>query len=487
VVDSLLHRTVGLRESYHDQALNSSVTTVPRPNPIAAAWHFVARAVRRGYRYFATRRAAVRRVVLIIILAPFLYIAGQLWHRVADAFGMRSVQQVRAFRLGQVPGVETAEFRAALAGLTETTMLPGHSVELLVNGPATLARIEQDVNAATSSVELQNYYCEPGEVAEWLKRLLVSRARAGIKVLFLRDGFGCRSLTEGYLDSLRDAGVELAMFRPLRWWHMHESMHRSHVRSITIDGRIGYVGGFGLADKWVKNTHGRMWRETSARFSGPAVAQLTGAFAVGWADATGQLLTGRRLFPPHIPPAGSTDAGVMFTRRTYGTPVPERYLALSIAGARKRIYIANSYFIPNKELRGWLIAAARRGVDVRVITPSDNVDIPLTLWAGRSTHQALLENGVRIFEYLPAMMHAKTMVIDGVFVSIGSMNLDNLSLRINDEAVLLAQDSTLAAALERSFLADLEQSREVTVDLLNHRSAYDRFMTRIAQLLRSLL
>jgi cardiolipin synthase A/B len=265
-------------------------------------------------------------------------------------------------------------------------------------------------------------------------------------------------------------------------------MHRSHVRIVTIDGQVGYVGGFGLADKWLDGSGQPRWRETAARFTGPAVAQLSGAFAIGWVNATGELLSGAGVFPRDQPPAtGSAIAGVMYTSRAYGTPVPERYLALALSGARKRIYIANSYFVPNRELRSWLVDAAQRGVDVRVLAPSEKIDIRFTHWAGRSTYAELMRGGVRIYEYLPAMMHAKTMVIDDSFVSVGSLNLDNLSLRINDEVMLLAHDTVLADSLAAHFAVDISRSREVTTELLGRRSLYERTMTFVASLVRDLL
>lgn len=428
-----------------------------------------------------------RRVVGALFFAPLIYAGAQTWHRLTDAFGTSTIQ-VLSPRQDSVPAVDSPQFRTVLAALTKTRMEPGHRIDLLIDGPATMASLDEDMRRAVKTIEVQNYYCEPGEVTDWFKALITERARAGVKVYFLRDGFGCESLSRAWLDSLRDAGVEVATVRPVRWWAMHESMHRSHVRIVTIDGRVGYVGGFGLADKWIDHDGKPKWRETAVRFTGPAVTQLSGAFAIGWVNATGSLITST-----HDAGAASaaddsgSAAGVMFTQRAYGTPVPERFLALALAGARERIYIANSYFVPNRELRKWLVAAARRGVDVRVLAPSEKIDIPFTHWAGRSTYEELIRGGVRIYEYQPAMMHAKTILIDSTFVSVGSLNLDNLSLRINEEAVLQAQDRALADAMAVQFARDLEQSVEITLNTLAKRSLYERTMTLVARLFRDLL
>lgn len=437
-----------------------------------------------------TRRQqqVARLLAVAFFFVPLVFALAQTWHRFADTFGTTDIRVLRPIGMDSVPAADSPRFRTALAAFTQTTMEPGHRVDLLVDGPATMARLDQDLRAATRSIAVQNYYCEPGAVTEWLKTRLAERARAGVAVYFLRDGFGCNALTRGWMDSLRAAGAGVATLRPVRWWAMHESMHRSHVRIVTIDGRVGYVGGFGFADKWISHDGEPSWRETAVRFTGPAVSQLVGAFAIGWANATGDLLTGE--FPADVPVAAAESgavAGVMFTQRAFGTSVPERFLALALAGARRRVYITNSYFVPNRGLREWLVAAARRGVDVRVLVPSRKIDIPFSHWAARSTFSELLAGGVRIYEYRPAMMHAKTILVDETFVSVGSLNLDNLSLRINDEAVLQVQDHALADAMAEQFARDLAQSVEVTPSLLSHRGLYERGMTLLARLMRNLM
>lgn len=459
-----------------------------RPAPVARSLSERLRAWRLPVPRTARRPRVALGCAVVFFLAPLIYALAQTWHRFADAFGTTSIRVLQPLGQDTVPSVDSPLFRSVLAAYTQTAMVPGNRVELLVDGPATMARLDQDLRAATRSIVVQNYYCEPGAVTTWLQTRLAERARAGVAVYFLRDGFGCNSLTRGWLDSLRSAGAEVATLRPVRWWAMHESMHRSHVRIVAIDGRVGYVGGFGFADQWIARDGKPTWRETAARFTGPAVAQLSGAFAIGWANATRSLLTGEFAAAAPVPTSDSgAAAGVMFTQRAFGTPVPERFLALALAGARRRVYIANSYFVPNPDLRAWLVAAARRGVDVRVLVPGREIDIPFSHWAARSVYPELLGGGVRIYEYLPAMMHAKTILIDETFVSIGSLNLDNLSLRINDEAVLQVQDRALASAMAEQFALDLMQSREVTPIVLAERSLFERLMTAAARVMRPLM
>ena len=202
-----------------------------------------------------------RRMIALILAVPLIWIGIELWHRFNDAFDARPVRIVRPIGSSEtVPGVETPEFVSAMSALTETSMLPGNNIELLLDGEATLTGIEADVAVATRSVQIQTYYCAPGRVAERLKTLMITKAIQGLNVQFLPDDFGCSSLGDGYMDSLRAAGVKVAVMRPFKWYSLHRSLHRSHVRAAIIDSRIAYTGGFGFADKWLPNKEGPPWQ-----------------------------------------------------------------------------------------------------------------------------------------------------------------------------------------------------------------------------------
>ena len=432
----------------------------------------------------APRRS--RRWVIALLALPVLFLLLQLGHRAIDALGSDPVRSVSPYEpSGLHPSISDSAFVRALSGLTQVALLPGHRIDLLVDGPHTIARLEEDLRNARQSILFQTYYCEPGEVADRIKRVLVQKASEGVPVFFLRDGFGCSSLQGGWSDSLIAGGANVGVVRPLHWYSFHRAQHRSHVRAVVIDDRIGYTGGFGVADKWLPRADTAGWRETTVRFEGPAVGQLTGAFAIAWSEVTGTLLVDG---PAELPSGQSGPlAGLLHTTRQYGTPVPERYLALTLRSARSRVFVTNPYFIPNRELRDWLIAAAGRGVDVRVLTAGDNIDHRWTRWASRTRYEALLRGGVRIYEYLPAMLHAKTMVVDGRFASVGSLNLDNVSLRINDETVLLAFDSTLGATMDSLFLADLEQADEISLTQFERRPWHDKLRESLARVLRDFL
>jgi cardiolipin synthase len=279
--------------------------------------------------------------------------------------------------------------------------------------------------------------------------------------------------------------VQTAAFRPLKLTALNTVHHRSHNRVVVVDGRIGYTGGFGIDDKWLGNGRQKdQWRDTNARFTGPAVRQLQATFAACWAEATGELLTGPLLFPDDgLSSAASEDgmlAGVLHATPSVGSTEAERFLALSIAGARKTLYITNSYFVPDRDFRRLIGDAARRGVDVRVLTTGDETDIRSTLYAGRARYHHLLAAGVRIYEYRPTMMHAKTLVVDGIWVAVGSMNADNRSLSFNEEANLLALDSTLGASLDQMFFEDLQYSDEIKLEEFRKRPWHRKLVERAA-------
>ena len=231
----------------------------------------------RGRLRRLARRVLARRLAWLIIALPLVWMGIQLWHRMGDAFETRPIKSVVAIsKSGELPGVETPGFVSAISSLTETAMVPGNRVELLLDGTTTLTGIEADAKAAQRSIVIQTYYCAPGKVAERLKVVMMEKAKAGLSVLFLPDAFGCGSLGDGYFDSLRTAGVRVAQMRPFKWYSLHRSLHRSHVRVAIIDSKIAYTGGFGFADKWLPNPEGPPWQETTVRFRGPAVAELAG-------------------------------------------------------------------------------------------------------------------------------------------------------------------------------------------------------------------
>ena len=391
------------------------------------------------------------------------------------------------------PTVADPTFRDMIALMSNIAFEPGNRVEQLLNGDGTYPRLWADLRAARRTITLQMYYAKPGAVADTLAVVLSERAKAGVRVLLLLDAFGASSLKKEWKENLERAGVEVALLRKLKWYQLHNAMDRSHVRVVVVDGRVGYTGGFGVADYWLGDARNPdEWRETSVRFEGPAVFELQAAFAAGWVEATGELLVDESFFPRRGAAAAAAlpdghIAGVLFTGTTTGSTDAERFLAMTIAGAARTLYVTNSYFVPDDDFRALLVDAAQRGVDVRVLTVSDETDIRTTWYAGRARYTELLKGGVRVYEYQPTMLHSKTLVADGLWSTIGSMNFDNRSLVFNNESNLVVWNREFGGTMDSTFMRDLTRAREITLAEFSKRPWTSRMIEMGASVLQRIL
>jgi cardiolipin synthase len=387
------------------------------------------------------------------------------------------------------PAIDDPLFARSMELFTGTHLDPGNKVEILLNGDGTYPRLWKDLASAERTITVQMYYSQPGKVADTMAKYLIDRAQHKVRVLLLLDAFGSQPLKPEWIRSLKKAGVEVAWLRPLRWYTLQKAAQRSHVRVVVVDGKVGYTGGFGLADYWLGDGHHEdQWRESNARFEGMTVGALQAAFASAWAEATGELLTGDMFFPKtSFADIGDVQAGLMYSIPTIGSTPAERFFALSIVGARKTLYISNSYFVPGENFLQLLLAAAKRGVDVRVITVSDKTDVKTTWYAGRTYYEKLLEGGVKVYEYLPTMIHVKSMVVDGMWSYVGSMNFDNRSLSFNNESNLVVLDRRIGAQMDSIFMDDIKWSKEIKLDEFRKRPLSGKILEWGAQKLRRVL
>jgi cardiolipin synthase A/B len=397
-----------------------------------------------------------------------------------------AVRHVRGVAADGAPiSVSEPEFPLMAAMATGASLAPGNRVEVMLNGDATYPRLWEDLRSAERSITLQLYYGAPGRMADTLGQILRERARAGVRVFVLYDAFGTVDIPASHRDELRAAGIVVEPFRPIRFSTLHLAQNRSHVRGIVIDSRVGWTGGFGIDDKWFGDGRSNgSWRETNVRFEGPAVRQLQAAFAAAWVEATGVMFIGRATLRSE--PNGAM-AGLLYTAPTLGSTAAERFFALSVAGARKTLYITNSYFAPDRNFIDLLSAAARRGVDVRILTAGSRTDVNVVRLAGRAWYDTLLAAGVRVYEWQPTTLHAKTFVVDGEWFTVGSMNFDNRSMALNDEATLMVLDRTLGEGMNRVFLGDLLYAQEITAATFRQRSWFQRLLENGASLITRLL
>jgi cardiolipin synthase len=377
-----------------------------------------------------------------------------------------------------------ARLAAVAAGTEQSPPLPATTLQLYDLGSHAYDAIVESIAAATHHVHLEYYILNDGVVAKRIRAALIERATAGVQVRLLLDGLGTSRLG-GYLRPLRDAGVEIARFGPrMRPGFVN---FRTHRKIVICDGTTGFTGGMNIDDCHDESVVGveRGWRDTQVKLVGDAVAPLALAFLEDWQYATDVVLDG----PAYLPPL--TGAGTMLAQVCASGPDahPQSIHAVyftAIATARQRVWISTPYFVPDESMQEALLAAALRGVDVRVLVPGTS-DHAIVDAAARSYFPELLAAGVTIFGYGPPALHAKTMVVDRDAAIVGTANLDNRSLRLNFEVVTICYGEAFADELARMFEQDLAKSRAITAAVLDGRSIGQRLFEGAARLFSPML
>jgi cardiolipin synthase A/B len=377
-------------------------------------------------------------------------------------------------------GVRDVDFVQTMHALTGAAMTDGNAIQVLKNGVEIFPSMLSAIREAKKTISVEFYIYWDGEIGRTFAEALAERARAGVNVNVVLDAVGSASMSHDLTDFLQRNGVWVEWYHPLRWYTLSRVNHRTHRKLLIVDGEVGFTGGVGIADNWLGDADAEdHWRETMVRVEGPAVAQMQFAFLDNWVKSRGEILTGLDYFP-QISSRGKCLTQVVKSSPSEGSSTVKLMYTVSIVSARKSIYISSAYFVPDRDTIRALEAAVRRGVDVRVIVPGELIDVPLVRQASRLHYTQLLRRGIRIFEYQPTMMHAKTMVVDGVWTTIGSSNFDARSFRLNDEVNVNIYDDDVAAIMERHFFEDLARCQEVTTPRWLRRSWIDRTKERIA-------
>jgi cardiolipin synthase len=363
------------------------------------------------------------------------------------------------------------------SALPGAAMTSGNRLELLENGDAVFPAMLAAISSARKTVNFEAYIFWSDEVGARFRDALAERAAHGVAVRVLLDAVGSPGgrLKAGDVDVLRQAGCRVEFFHSIKPWMLWVFNHRNHRRVLVVDGRLGFTGGVGFADSWRGNADSKEhWRDTQLRVEGPAVRGLQRAFQENWSEVTGEALVGDEFFPA-LAQTGASAVAVVPSSPLSAMSGAGRVYSISVAAAAKEIWIANSYFLPDDATSSLLVAAVKRGVDVRVIVPSDaQSDVPVTKAGGRSSFGPLLAGGVKIFEYQPTMFHPKTMVVDGVFSTVGSANFDERSFHLNEEINLFVYDGAFAGQMEESYRRDLSRCRPYTHAMWRERSLKKR-------------
>jgi cardiolipin synthase A/B len=389
------------------------------------------------------------------------------------------------FELLESPQPGTPEFADLVEAMTGATQRPGNRVTIMRNGE-TLDEMVEAISGATRTVDLSSYIYWPGTIADRFSAALAERARAGVEVNLILDGYGSAKLGRQERERLRQAGVHVAVYRPPRWHTLHKANNRMHRRILLVDGAVGFAGGVGIADVWTGDAQdAEHWRETHLRIEGPVLRDLYGAFLENWSEASAQVLT-----RDHIPGGGGFEDGVevVASRSTPNGWATATTLIFSaaIAGARERLWLTTAYFVPDRASEDLLCASARRGVDVRLLINGQRVD-KVARQAGRRSYAKLLDAGVRIFEYNQTMLHAKVMLVDDGWANVGSGNFDNRSLDLDLELNVAVADPDCVAELEGHFLEDLAVSEEIDPQAWRNRPWRTRLKEGATEMVRQSL
>ena len=411
--------------------------------------------------------AAVSSLITLFVARNFFQTEKKIRHRIHSYYG-----------------VNDDEFKRTMGQLLGPPFLDGNKVTILENGEQIFPAMLAGIRSAQRTITFENFLMKEGTISDRFADALAERARAGVKVHFLQDALGCDCVHGRAINLLKDAGVEVEIYRLL---HILNLNCRTHRKLLVIDGKMGFIGGVGIADDWDGDgcTPGK-WRDMHYQLEGPAAAQLQWAFMDNWMQTRARVLHGDDYFP-EIGPAGDETCQVFISSNGEGADSGRLMILLSIAAARKSIRIANAYFIPDDLCRQTLIEACERGVTVEIVTPGPDIDAQAVRAVGKMRWPPLLKAGAEIYEYMPARFHSKYLIVDDCWTSVGSANFDTRSLRLNEEANLNVLDRRFAAKHVKIFEQDKSRSRRITLEDWHNRPWKEKAKGRACLFMRAQL
>ena len=379
------------------------------------------------------------------------------------------------YHLSRRTSVHDKDFLYTIQSTCQAALHHGNLVTVYTDGPAFYPAMLEAITNARRSINMECYIFQYGTIGRQFIDALSERARNGVNVTIVADAIGSFSLWGRPVSRMRAAGVRLKFYQGLRWHSLHRFNNRTHRELVVIDGHVAFAGGAGIADWWSEGTshRARPWRDTMARIEGPIVAALQGVAAENWLECCGEILTGRDYFPD-LKPRGDTTAFVVKSSPSDRATTSRVSFQLLIEGADNTVRIQTPYFLPDRAFRRALVSMAQRGVELTVIVPGRDTDQKWVRLASRRMWGQLLEAGIRIFEYQPAMTHAKILIVDDLWSVLGTTNIDNRSFEHNDEVNVAMRDPAVAARLLQDYERDLEASVEVTLAMWTRRPIWEK-------------
>jgi len=380
------------------------------------------------------------------------------------------------------------ELLPTIAGLTHDSLQEGNAVEIMQNGDGFFPALIREMEKAEASITFETYLWRDGELAQRIVSVLEKKALAGVEVKLLLDGSGGKGIGRKVTKRLRDAGCKVHRFHPIRISNLGTINNRDHRKIVVVDGKVGFVGGHCIVDTWLGNAEDKKhFRDITARVEGPIVGRLQSVFAENWIEETGDAPSGEKFFPKQEK-KGDAGAHLIYVSPAGSTSSVKMLHYLAIHAAKKQIRIQNPYFLPDPDAIDAFGEAVARGVDVRVMIPAaDATDNALVQHASHHRFGALLEKGVRLYEYRRTLLHQKVFTVDHMWSGIGSTNFDDRSFEVNDEVTLGIVDADIARQLEEIFDADMLEADEVKLEVWKKRAIWHKAVDQLTFLLNEQL
>jgi cardiolipin synthase A/B len=409
--------------------------------------------------------------------------AGAAWYA-ADSLRHRR-EGGHGYRLRGEVDVREASFLRAAEALTGAPVSHGNDADLLINGDEIFPAYLAAVRDAEETVNLTTYAYWRGDIATEVADALCEKAGAGVECNVILDAVGAAQMDRKLVHKMRDAGVSVCFFRPPKPYAVRRLQYRNHRKLLIVDGITGFTGGVGIAEEWTGNAQDPdHWRDTHVRVTGPVVRGLQGAFAENWLECTGDVLAGDRYLPYIEAIEDGGPMQVMRSSATVGDSNAEALIYLAVAAAKRSIELTSAYFVPRPAFTKALVEAAERGVHMRILVPGSHIDKQFVRTAGRAAYDQLVDAGIEIYEYCPTMLHAKTLTVDEIWSSVGSVNFDNRSFQLHDEVTLCVQSERFAGQLHEVFESDLEASERIEPDEWRERSMTQRARENVTKYAR---
>ncbi len=429
----------------------------------------------RGKRKLSPKLKMLLAIFLTLVVTVFLTVV---------FLNLRSGEKQIRYQVAHRFAVSDPQFVRTMGNLLGPGISGGNRIKALQNGDEIFPAMLGAIRDAHETITFETYIYWSGDIGQKFSEALCERARAGVKVHVLLDWVGAGKIEKKYLDDLHSAGVEVERYHPLRWYSVARINNRTHRKLLVVDGRVGFTGGVGIADLWTGHAQSKdHWRDSHYQIEGPVVAQMQAAFTDNWIKTRAKVLFGSEYFPD-LKPVGESLAQVFRSSRGEGSESVRLMYLLSIASATKTIRLQAAYFVPDDLAIETFLAARKRGVKIEIIVPGPHSDAKIVQSASHSRWGELLEGGVEIYEYQPTMYHCKVIIVDDVWVSVGSTNFDDRSFRLNDEANLNVYDAAFAAEQVKAFDADKQRSRLMTRAEFKKRSAARKGLEELSGMLR---